>query len=62
MPFSDADNRDRFLQILDTQAVVDFKICERPAILNATIHPDSGDEAQLREMVNTLKKWANLAA
>jgi hypothetical protein len=34
----------------------------RRAILNATINPDSADEAQLREMVQTLKNWANLAA
>jgi hypothetical protein len=34
----------------------------RSAILNATISPNSGDEAQLREMVETLKNWANLAA
>jgi DDE superfamily endonuclease len=31
-------------------------------ILNATINPDSADQAQLREMVQTLKNWANLAA
>jgi len=30
--------------------------------LNATINPDSADQAQLREMVQTLKNWANLAA
>jgi hypothetical protein len=34
----------------------------RRAILNATITPDSADAAQLREMVNSLKNWANLAA
>jgi Transposase DDE domain len=34
----------------------------RRAILNATINPDSADEAQLREMTKTLKNWANLAA
>jgi hypothetical protein len=34
----------------------------RSAILNATINPNSADEAQLRDMVETLKKWANLAA
>jgi DDE superfamily endonuclease len=34
----------------------------RCAILNATINPDSADQAQLREMVQTLKNWANLAA
>jgi hypothetical protein len=34
----------------------------RRAILNATINPNSADEAQLREMVETLKNWANLAA
>ena len=34
----------------------------RSAILNATIHPNSADEAKLRDMVETLKKWANLAA
>jgi hypothetical protein len=34
----------------------------RRAILNANINPDSADEAQLREMVKTLKNWANLAA
>jgi hypothetical protein len=34
----------------------------RRAILNATINPDSANEAQLREMVQTLKNWANLAA
>jgi hypothetical protein len=34
----------------------------RCAILNATINPDSADRAQLREMAQTLKNWANLAA
>src|SRR5437764_825158 len=34
----------------------------RCAILNATINPNSADEAELRDMVETLKKWANLAA
>jgi len=34
----------------------------RRAILNANINPDSANEAQLREMVRTLKNWANLAA
>jgi len=34
----------------------------RRAILNATINPNSANEAQLREMVQTLKNWANLAA
>jgi hypothetical protein len=34
----------------------------RRAILNATINPNSEDEAKLREMVQTLKNWANLAA
>lgn len=34
----------------------------RRAILNATINPNSADEPQLREMVQTLKNWANLAA
>jgi DDE superfamily endonuclease len=34
----------------------------RQAILNATINPNSAAEAQLREMVQTLKNWANLAA
>jgi len=34
----------------------------RSAILNATINPNSADEAKLRDMVETLKKWANLAA
>jgi hypothetical protein len=34
----------------------------RQAILNATINPDSANEAELREMVQTLKNWANLAA
>jgi hypothetical protein len=30
--------------------------------LNATINPNSADQAQLTEMVTTLKNWANLAA
>jgi hypothetical protein len=34
----------------------------RRAILDATINPNSGDVAELQEMVQTLKKWANLAA
>ena len=34
----------------------------RSAILNATINPNSANEAELRDMVETLKKWANLAA
>jgi hypothetical protein len=34
----------------------------RRVIVNATINPDSADQAQLREMVQTLKNWANLAA
>jgi hypothetical protein len=34
----------------------------RRAILNATINPDSADQAKLTEMVKTLKNWANLAA
>lgn len=34
----------------------------RRAILNTTINPDSAEEAELREMVQTLKNWANLAA
>ena len=34
----------------------------RRAILNATIDPDSANEAELRDMVQTLKNWANLAA
>jgi hypothetical protein len=34
----------------------------RCAILNATINPNSADPDELREMVQTLKKWANLAA
>jgi len=34
----------------------------RSATLNATINPNSADEAQLRDMVETLKKWGNLAA
>jgi hypothetical protein len=34
----------------------------RFTILNTTINPNSADEAQLREMVQTLKNWAFLAA
>jgi hypothetical protein len=34
----------------------------RCTTLNATIDPNSANPAQLREMVQTLKKWANLAA
>jgi hypothetical protein len=34
----------------------------RRAILNATIDPNSANEAELREMAETLKNWANLAA
>jgi hypothetical protein len=34
----------------------------RRAILNATINSNSANESQLREMVETLKNWANLAA
>lgn len=34
----------------------------RAAILNATINPDSANEAELRVMVKTLKNWANIAA
>ena len=34
----------------------------RRAILNATINPNSADQAKLTEMVKTLKNWANLAA
>jgi hypothetical protein len=34
----------------------------RRAILNATIDPNSASEAELREMAQTLKNWANLAA
>jgi hypothetical protein len=34
----------------------------RRAILDATIDPNSGDQDQLREMVQTLKNWADLAA
>jgi len=34
----------------------------RRAILNATIDPDSANEAELRDMVQTLKNWVNLAA
>jgi hypothetical protein len=34
----------------------------RQAILNATINPDSANRADLIQMVQTLKNWANLAA
>ena len=34
----------------------------RRAILNATINSNSADQAELTEMVKTLKNWANLAA
>jgi hypothetical protein len=34
----------------------------RGALLNATIKPNSAEEAQLRAMVRTLKNWAKLAA
>jgi hypothetical protein len=34
----------------------------RQAILNATINPNSANEPQLRDMVQTLKNWVNLAA
>lgn len=34
----------------------------RRAILNVTINPNSADQAELTEMVKTLKNWANLAA
>jgi hypothetical protein len=34
----------------------------RRAVLNATIDPNSADQAELTEMVKTLKNWANLAA
>jgi hypothetical protein len=34
----------------------------RRAILNATIDPNSADEAELRHMVKILQNWANLAA
>jgi hypothetical protein len=34
----------------------------RRAILNATIDPDSADETQVRQMVQTLKNWVNLAS
>jgi hypothetical protein len=34
----------------------------RRAILNTTIDPNSADQDQLAEMVQTLKNWANLAA
>jgi hypothetical protein len=31
-------------------------------VLNATINPNSADQGQLREMVQTLQNWALLAA
>jgi hypothetical protein len=34
----------------------------RRVILDATINPNSANEAELREMAQTLKNWANLAA
>jgi hypothetical protein len=34
----------------------------RSCILNATINPNSADQARLQDMVETLKNWANLAA
>jgi DDE superfamily endonuclease len=34
----------------------------RSATLNATIDPNSADQAKLTDMVKTLKNWANLAA
>jgi len=34
----------------------------RRAILDVTINPNSADHAELTQMVNTLKNWANLAA
>jgi DDE superfamily endonuclease len=34
----------------------------RSVVLNATIQPNSADAGQLRDMVKTLKNWANLAA
>jgi hypothetical protein len=34
----------------------------RRTVLGATIDPNSGDQEQLREMVQTLKNWADLAA
>lgn len=34
----------------------------RSALLNASITPDSAEEAELREMLKTLKNWAELAA
>lgn len=34
----------------------------RRAILNATINPNSADQAELTAMVKTLKNWVNLAA
>jgi hypothetical protein len=33
----------------------------RSTILNATINPNSADEGQLQDMIQTLKNWANLA-
>ena len=34
----------------------------RHTIVNTTINPNSADEAQLQEMIQTLKNWAFLAA
>ena len=34
----------------------------RRVILDATIDPNSANEAELRTMAQTLKNWANLAA
>ncbi len=34
----------------------------RSAVLNATINPNCADQTELREMIQTLKNWANLAA
>ena len=34
----------------------------RRSILDATINPNSANESELREMVQTLKNWVNLAA
>jgi hypothetical protein len=34
----------------------------RRAVLNVTIDPNSADQANVTEMVKTLKNWANLAA
>jgi hypothetical protein len=34
----------------------------RRAILDETINPNSADQAELMDMVKTLKNWANLAA